>query len=1216
MQKKRYIKVILILMINLFAQYSRAEQPDVIYYNANIITMDASQPNGQAIAIANDKIVAVGDNESVMALSNERTAIVNAHGSTIVPGFIDAHAHRIGDRWLWGINDPDSIIQKSIELGWTGIHELFVNRDRLNELKKLDEEHRLRLRVDAYLALASGSDDCGNWIDTFYEEQTPGEMISPYLKLAGVKITLDREWGQCIFFDQDELNGMVYDAHSRGWQIAVHTFAYESSRRIVKAFLEALNGESNETYRHRLEHIALVSDSLLNVIKELRLIASVQLGTPTGMLTEPSFIENTPEEQYNWLVRTRDFIDAGIKVIGSTDAPWGTVDWRGAGGTSHFGSPLWLIYEAVTKKGYYSGSTPNSFVASQAITAEEAIRTMTINAAYATFEDDVRGSLTSGKWADLVFLSDDPTAVDPEEIMDIKVLLTMIGGKTEYLASGAENLNPVSTRNLAYMKPVTASQSLNENPPEYAVDGDRETYWGAGEHPTHWIEVDLQIPVDIERINLITSQYPDGETVHKVWGLPSNGQWSVLYELKGITGDNQMLTFTPSSPWLDIERIHVETTQSPSWVSWREIEVFGIADQTEFIKVADDGWHFETSVSQQPFLPFGVNYFDPGTYHAEPYVAYDIIGAFDSTDVDRQLREIRNLGANIVRIFLTVKSFEPDLFVSNETSFQKLDKLIRIAKQHHLRIIFDLINDWEGTAPWESWELYADETTLQGYEFYLKSLGTRYSNEPAIFAWSLKNEPYVRGPDSGIMGDLWISYAHFQYGAEVNLQAAWSDYPRTGETWETIQQPDFVSEYVPLNNPGDQRMFDYQVFREDIAYNWVRRMSSALRRNDPNHMVTIGLDQHSVPIKNAVTEKTYTAFNPIKIAPLLDYISIHAYNWWDPTTVNPFIKAIARYSYIGKPVLVEEFNLRETGATILPLMDSSVGWLHWAAFDVPGLSGGDNLFDSSENRTALGNSFNNLTDWVYLATPVSASDVALVDIDLKQALTSVDYQNTRFPEYVSTFNSSGGPVGFNIINYRGPLRLGMPAVQLPEHLAIGQELVIGWGRLDWSIIPETPVSLLLSRDGGDQWETIANDVKGNSFIWTVTGPVSNQCLFRIVDKSDENIFTESAAKFSIESQVTQVQKSIDEPLAYNLYSAYPNPFNPSTTIEFSLPHESHVKLSVYNLLGEEIQTLMNEVKNRGKHSIIFNGSSLVSGIYICRIEADGFVQTRKLTLLR
>ncbi len=778
-----------------------------------------------------------------------------------------------------------------------------------------------------------------------------------------------------------------------------------------------------------------------------------------------------------------------------------------------------------------------------------------------------------------------------------------------------------SSQNLAYMKPVTVSQSAQNNPAAYAVDGDRETWWSADSHPPQWIEVDLQTPVDIERINLITSQDPAGETTHTVWGMLSDGQFYLLYEFKDSTGDDQELTVTPSSPWLNIERIRVESAESPSWVAWREIEVFGVAYQTEFIQVADDKWHFETAISQRPFIPFGVNYYDPATYHELPYPAFDVIGAFDSTTVDRQLREIRNLGANIVRIFLSVVSFEPDLYVLNEANFRKLDTLIQIARQQNLRIIFDLVNDWEGNPPWESWEYFADETTLLGYEYYLEAMGTRYADEPVIFSWSLQNEPYVRGPDSGIMGDLWIPYIQFKYGSDVSLAAAWSDYPRTGESWNQIKQPDYVSEYEPLNSPGDQRLYDYQLFREDIAYNWVRRLTNALYRNDRNHMITIGLDQHSTPIKNAVPDRTYTAFNPRKIAPFLDYTSIHAYNWWDDATVNIFIEAIARYNFSNKPVVLEEFNFREAGSTVTPLLNSSSGWLHWGTFAVADWDWSDNLFDNSENATTLGSTFSSVTDWIYDSVPIRAPDVASINIDLKQALTSVDYQNTKFPEYVNSFNGSGGPVGFTVSNYSSPLRLGKPGLDLPNQLLIGEEYKISWTRLDWPIIPQTTVSLLISRDGGDSWETITDNIKENEFSWQATGPESGQCIFRLLDVLDTNIFTESATEFSIGNPTTIEQNGENQSLAFRLFPAYPNPFNPTTMLSYQLDADNYVNLDVYNVKGQLVRTLVHGVQQTGTHHIAWNGlddfgMSVSSGIYLYRLQAGSRMLTSKVLLMK
>jgi len=85
---------------------------------------------------------------------------------------------------------------------------------------------------------------------------------------------------------------------------------------------------------------------------------------------------------------------------------------------------------------------------------------------------------------------------------------------------------------------------------------------------------------------------------------------------------------------------------------------------------------------------------------------------------------------------------------------------------------------------------------------------------------------------------------------------------------------------------------------------------------------------------------------------------------------------------------------------------------------------------------------------------------------------------------------------------------------------------------------------------------------------------------------------------------------------FELAQNYPNPFNPITTIKFSLPAAGNVKLAVYNLLGQEVQTLINGYKEAGTHTVDFEATNLNSGIYLYKIEANGFIQTRKMTLLK
>jgi hypothetical protein len=88
------------------------------------------------------------------------------------------------------------------------------------------------------------------------------------------------------------------------------------------------------------------------------------------------------------------------------------------------------------------------------------------------------------------------------------------------------------------------------------------------------------------------------------------------------------------------------------------------------------------------------------------------------------------------------------------------------------------------------------------------------------------------------------------------------------------------------------------------------------------------------------------------------------------------------------------------------------------------------------------------------------------------------------------------------------------------------------------------------------------------------------------------------------------------PREFDLNQNYPNPFNPTTVIEFALPVKSKVELSVYNLLGEKIITLVNEEKDAGNHQVLFNAINLSSGIYFYKLQANDFVQTKKMILLK
>ncbi len=108
----------------------------------------------------------------------------------------------------------------------------------------------------------------------------------------------------------------------------------------------------------------------------------------------------------------------------------------------------------------------------------------------------------------------------------------------------------------------------------------------------------------------------------------------------------------------------------------------------------------------------------------------------------------------------------------------------------------------------------------------------------------------------------------------------------------------------------------------------------------------------------------------------------------------------------------------------------------------------------------------------------------------------------------------------------------------------------------------------------------------------------------------------SRAAFKFEKLTVSVDKNEIKDFDYSLEQNYPNPFNPNTMIRFTLPSAAYVKLVVTDILGNEIQTIVNEYLPAGKHTKSFNGENLASGIYIYSISADNFRMSKKMLLMK
>jgi hypothetical protein len=133
--------------------------------------------------------------------------------------------------------------------------------------------------------------------------------------------------------------------------------------------------------------------------------------------------------------------------------------------------------------------------------------------------------------------------------------------------------------------------------------------------------------------------------------------------------------------------------------------------------------------------------------------------------------------------------------------------------------------------------------------------------------------------------------------------------------------------------------------------------------------------------------------------------------------------------------------------------------------------------------------------------------------------------------------------------------------------------------------------------------TMIKSVVGQSFIGTTR-------------YSDTQITSGFLADTLFRWMVVGVPDQEGLPTSYSLGQNYPNPFNPSTTIHFELPVKSNVSLKVYNILGQEIMTVLNETKVPGSYDVRVDGSNLSSGVYFYRLQTNNYASTKKFLLIK
>jgi hypothetical protein len=220
-----------------------------------------------------------------------------------------------------------------------------------------------------------------------------------------------------LIYSQERLNQLVSTAHQNGFQLAVHAIGDKGTDLALNAFTRMLEENPSPDSRPVIVHAQIGSEDLFARMNKIGVVAAIQ---PIFLATDWSIIEQRvgkkrAETSYAWKMMW----EAGITLSGSSDAP-----------VEPF-NPLLGIYAAVTRKDL-CGQPTGGWKPDEKLSVEQALKLFTIGGAYQSFEEGLKGTLSRGKLADFIILSDDIFRIPEDQIKDIKIVRTYVGGKLTY----------------------------------------------------------------------------------------------------------------------------------------------------------------------------------------------------------------------------------------------------------------------------------------------------------------------------------------------------------------------------------------------------------------------------------------------------------------------------------------------------------------------------------------------------------------------------------------------------------------------------------------------------------------------------------------------------------------------------------------------------------------------------------------------------------------
>jgi predicted amidohydrolase YtcJ len=303
--------------------------------------------------------------------------------------------------------------REALRNGLTTVHWIVNTPREIEALQRLRRKNRLPLRVYVITPV--------EFFEYLIDKKFCTGVGDNLLKIGSCKIFSDGSLGArtallkepykdapntvgIALYTQKELNRLVMKVHKAGFQVAIHAIGDRAIEMSIKALENIGRKENLKNRRHRIEHVSVLNPKLLMKMKELGVVASIQ---PHFLISDFWITQRLGRKRASWTYPFRTLIKNDIIVTGGSDSPVEPLN------------PLLGIWAAVTRRTFKK----------QRLSLEEALRLYTINAAYASFEENVKGSIEIGKFADLVILSENLSKISREKIKDVKVETTIVDGR-------------------------------------------------------------------------------------------------------------------------------------------------------------------------------------------------------------------------------------------------------------------------------------------------------------------------------------------------------------------------------------------------------------------------------------------------------------------------------------------------------------------------------------------------------------------------------------------------------------------------------------------------------------------------------------------------------------------------------------------------------------------------------------------------------------------